>query len=225
MSKIDKYKPEKMIALELLAANPSMNQTTIAKHLNIEPRTVRYWMADPLFIDKIYKRYMEVAGVELPSVISSMIEEAKMGNVQAGRLILEHFGKLENRIKIQVESPFEKFMKVDADEAEFVEMDDDEKEVLNQVESVMDLGDVKLPERNPSNNQPNKRAEKEQERVDNLSFSGIKKKKVAKEQQSRYLIRKRALAVGLDLLPPGRHSKGTRDNWMQKLEELEKSNS
>ena len=103
MSRVDKYKPEKMIALELLATNPSMNQSQIAKHLNIEPRTVRYWLSDPLFIDEVYKRYMEVAGLELPSVIASMFEEAKMGNVQAGRLLLEHFGKLENRIKIQVE--------------------------------------------------------------------------------------------------------------------------
>ena len=88
MSNIDKFKPEKMIALELLAANPSMSQKSIAKHLKVEPRTVRYWLADPLFIDEVYKRYMEVAGAELPNVIASMIEEAKMGNVQAGRLIL-----------------------------------------------------------------------------------------------------------------------------------------
>ena len=115
MSNVDKYKPEKMIALELLATNPSMSQTQIAKHLGIEPRTVRYWLSDPLFVDEFYKRYMEVAGLELPSVIAAMFEEAKMGNVQAGRLLLEHFGKLENRIKIQVESPFEKFMKIDAD--------------------------------------------------------------------------------------------------------------
>ena len=44
-------------------------------------------------------------------------------------------------------------------------------------------------------------------------------------KRSRYLVRRRALDVGLDLLPPGRHSKGTRDEWMAKLEELEKSNS
>ena len=70
MSNIDKYKPQKMLALELLATNPSMSQRTIAKHLDIEPRTVRYWLADPLFIDEWYKRYMEVAGAELPNVIA-----------------------------------------------------------------------------------------------------------------------------------------------------------
>ena len=225
MSKVDKYKPEKMIALELLATNPSMNQTTIAKHLNIEPRTVRYWLSDPLFIDEVYKRYMEVAGLELPSVIAAMFEEAKMGNVQAGRLLLEHFGKLENRIKIQVESPFEKFMKVDADDAEFVDMDDETKQVLDQVASAMEVGNIELPKRNPINDTPGKRERDEKAKIEKLGFKAVKEKVVAKKQQSRYLIRKRALAVGLDLLPPGRHSKGTRDEWIAKLEELEKSNS
>ena len=225
MSRVDKYKPEKMIALELLATNPSMNQSQIAKHLNIEPRTVRYWLSDPLFIDEVYKRYMEVAGLELPSVIASMFEEAKMGNVQAGRLLLEHFGKLENRIKIQVESPFEKFMKVDADEAEFVDMDDETKQVLDHVASAMEVDNIALPERNPINDKPKKREKEEKARLSTLGFKSIKKKVEDKKQQSRYLVRKRALAVGLDLLPPGRHTKGTRDKWMAKLEELEKSNS
>ena len=225
MSRVDKYKPEKMIALELLATNPSMNQSQIAKHLNIEPRTVRYWLSDPLFIDEVYKRYMEVAGLELPSVIASMFEEAKMGNVQAGRLLLEHFGKLENRIKIQVESPFEKFMKVDADEAEFVDMDDETKQVLDHVASAMEVDNIALPERNPINDKPKKREKEEKARLSTLGFKSIKKKVEDKKQQSRYLVRKRALAVGLDLLPPGRHTKGTRDKWMAKLEELEKSNN
>ena len=225
MSNVDKYKPEKLIALELLATNPSMSQSQIARHLDIEPRTVRYWLSDPLFVDEFYKRYMEVAGLELPSVIAAMFEEAKMGNVQAGRLLLEHFGKLENRIKIQVESPFEKFMKIDADEAEFVDMDDETKQVLDHVASAMEVSDIELPKRNPINDKPKKREIEEKKRLDNLGFKSIKKKVEDKKQQSRYLVRKRASAVGLDLLPPGRHSKGTRDEWMAKLEELEKSNS
>ena len=225
MSNVDKYKPEKMIALELLATNPSMSQTQIAKHLNIEPRTVRYWLSDPLFVDEFYKRYMEVAGLELPNVIAAMFEEAKMGNVQAGRLLLEHFGKVENRIKIQVESPFEKFMKIDADEAEFIDMDDETKQVLDHVASAMEVDNIALPERNPINDKPKKREKEEKERLSSLGFKSIKKKVEDKKQQSRYLVRKRAAVVGLDLLPPGRHTKGIRDKWMAKLEEFEKSNS
>ena len=84
---IKKYEPNKLLAIELLASNPSMNQRAVASKLGINERTVRLWLTDPDFIDEIYKRYMEVSGIELPAVIKAMIEEAKMGNVQAGRLI------------------------------------------------------------------------------------------------------------------------------------------
>ena len=95
---IKKYEPNKLIAIELISTNPSIHQKTLAKKIGVDERTIRNWLGDPDFIDEIYKRYMEVSGIELPGVIKAMIEEAKMGNVQAGRLILEHFGKLENRI-------------------------------------------------------------------------------------------------------------------------------
>ena len=130
---IKKYEPNKLIAIELLSQNPSLHQKAIAEKLNVDVRTVRGWLTDPDFIDEIYKRYMEVSGIELPAVIKAMIEEAKLGNVQAGRLILEHFGKLESRIKIQVESPFEKFMRMDGDDAEFVDMTGEEQSDMDLV--------------------------------------------------------------------------------------------
>ena len=128
---IKKYEPNKLLAIELLASNPSMNQRAVASKLGINERTVRLWLTEPDFIDEIYKRYMEVSGIELPGVIKAMIEEAKMGNVQAGRLILEHFGKLETRIKVQVESPFEKFMRMDGEDADFVDVSEEDKEGLD----------------------------------------------------------------------------------------------
>ena len=220
MSNIEKYKPYKLLAIELLATNPALSQKDIAKKVGVESRTIRYWMADPLFVDAFYKRYMEVAGVDLPNVIAAMFEEAKMGNVQAGRRILEHFGKLDNSVKIQIESPWEKFMKVDADDAEFIDMDDETKGVLDKVAEAISVDSLSLPERDSSNDYPRKRMEDEQKRVDNLSFKAVKKKVVAKKQQSRYLVRKQAKEVGLDLLPPGRHSRGTRIRWMKKLDEM-----
>ena len=48
----------------------------------------------------------------------------------------------------------------------------------------------------------------------------IKEKEVSK-QANRYLIRKRAKAVGLELLPPGRKTRSERDEWMKELERLE----
>ena len=218
---IKKYEPNKLLAIELLASNPSMNQRAVASKLGINERTVRLWLTDPDFIDEIYKRYMEVSGIELPAVIKAMIEEAKMGNVQAGRLILEHFGKLETRIKVQVESPFEKFMRMDGEDAEFVEMSEEEQGEMDLVSKVMDMEDIELPERDIANSSPRLREKNEKKTLKESTIKQIKKEKVKKQLNNAYRLRKRANAVGLELLGSGRQSKGAREKWMEELERLE----
>ena len=218
---IKKYEPNKLLAIELLASNPSMNQRAVASKLGINERTVRLWLTDPDFIDEIYKRYMEVSGIELPAVIKAMIEEAKMGNVQAGRLILEHFGKLETRIKVQVESPFEKFMRMDGEDAEFVEMSEEEQGEMDLVSKVMDMEDIELPERDIANSSPRLREKNEKKTLKESTIKQIKKEKVKKQLNNAYRLRKRAEGVGLKLLGAGRQSKGAREKWMEELERLE----
>ena len=162
---IKKYEPNKLIAIELISTNPSIHQKTLAEKIGVDERTIRNCLTDPDFIDEIYKRYIEVSGIELPAVIKSMIEEAKLGNVQAGRLILEHFGKLENRIKIQVESPFEKFMRMDGEDAEFVDISDKEQDDMDVVSKVMEVEDVELPERDIANSSPRLRKKNEKKLI------------------------------------------------------------
>ena len=218
---LKKYEPNKLIAIELLSSNPSIHQTTLADKLGVDVRTVRKWLTDPDFIDEIYKRYMEVSGIELPAVIKAMIEEAKMGNVQAGRLILEHFGKLESRIKVQVESPFEKFMRMDGEDAEFVDISDKEQQDMDLVSKVMDMEDIELPERDIANSSPRLREKNEKKTLKESTIKQIKKEKVKKQLNNAYRLRKRANAVGLELLGSGRQSKGAREKWMEELERLE----
>ena len=218
---IKKYEPNKLLAIELISTNPSIHQKTIASKIGVDERTVRNWLSDPDFIDEIYKRYMEVSGIELPAVIKSMIEEAKMGNVQAGRIILEHFGKLETSVKVQVESPFEKFMRMDGEEAEFVDISDKEKEDMDLVSKVMDMEDIELPERDIANSSPRLREKNEKKTLKESTIKQIKKEKVKRQLNNAYRLRKRAEAVGLKLLGAGRQSKGARDKWLEKLERLE----
>ena len=218
---IKKYEPNKLLAIELLASNPSMHQRAVATKLGVNERTVRLWLTDPDFIDEIYKRYMEVSGIELPAVIKAMIEEAKMGNVQAGRLILEHFGKLETRIKVQVESPFEKFMRMDGEDAEFVEMSEEEQGEMDLVSKVMDMEDIELPERDIANSSPRLREKNEKKTLKESTIKQIKKEKVKKQLNNAYRLRKRAEGVGLKLLGAGRQSKVAREKWMEELERLE----
>ena len=212
-----------MLALEILALSPGISKTELADKLNISRPTLDKWMSDPIFIDTWYKRYMEIAGSELPHVINAMIREAKEGNVQAGRLILEHFGKLDTRVKIQVESPCEKFMKMEAQDAEFVI----DKEITNGAISIGEQAaslmpdDVDLPPRNPSNDSPRSRKKAEKSSL-KLATKKAKKDAVTKHvQKMMYERRKRAKAVGLELLGAGRSTKSKRNQWWEKLEKLE----
>jgi len=206
-------------AIDVMATNPGMNLKQVGDEVGVTGRTIANWIAQPKVVEKIYDRYMELAGKHLPEVVQAIIEEAKLGNVHAARLVLEHFGKLQNTLKIQVESNFERFMKADdAEEVDFFEVTDGQEEVLNQLSD----GDIVLPERHPSNNKPKVREQYEKNRL-KYKINKAKTTPIEAEKQSnRYQIRKRAKDVGLDLLAPGRHTRSERDEWMEKLEKLEK---
>ena len=93
-----KKNPSKVLAVELCAMNPEMTVAQIAGKLGISKSCLENWKREPAFIDAVYDRYMLQFGLEVPQVLDSMLREAKAGNVQAGRLILEHSGKLVKNI-------------------------------------------------------------------------------------------------------------------------------
>ena len=217
-----KKKNVSAIAIDVLAKNLHMTYEQVAKKANVSKGTISKWMAHPDFIDKVYTRYMEIAGSELPYVVQAMIEEAKLGNVHAAKLILEHFGKLEQKLSIKVESNFEKFMtSVDAEEADWFDVKEEHIELLDVIAEHVGDENIELPERHISNDTPKLREAFEKERLKGK----VKARKIEitekSKQADRYLVRKRAKAVNLELLGPGRHSKSERDAWMRKLEELE----
>tara|TARA_Y100000310_G_C20578924_1_gene761961 strand:+ start:630 stop:1316 length:687 start_codon:yes stop_codon:yes gene_type:complete len=215
-------KNEKKRVIEIYCKSPTITMKDLASKSDISYPTLMGWLHDPLFIDQIYKRYMEIAGIELPNVVGAMIREAKTGNVQAGRLVLEHFGKLENKIKIQVESPFEKFIKakeINAEDGEYTDADD--KDFINSIYSDNIDTISTLPQRNTESQ--NKREIKEKEEIKYVTQKEVRKANYSSNSQSRYKIRKRAKAVGLELMTTsGRPLKSERKEWMNKLENREK---
>ena len=118
-----------------------MTADEVAKELGVSRNLIYIWRKNPKFVDAIYERYMIKFGGELPAVLQAMIREAKAGNVQAGRLILEHSGKLVKNINVTIDSPYEKFLK--SEKAEFEVVD---AEIEDIVESIPDI-DVDLPDR------------------------------------------------------------------------------
>ena len=138
-----KKNPSKVLAVELCAVNPEMTVAEIANKLGISKSCLENWKREPAFIDAVYDRYMLQFGLEIPQVLDSMLREAKAGNVQAGRLILEHSGKLVKNINVTIDSPFEKFLK-NVPEAEIVE---DAVIVESASEALNGVNFDELPER------------------------------------------------------------------------------
>ena len=116
---ITKWKPQKVIALEFLIDNPTAPQHEVATHAGVSQGTISNWYKDPGFVETFYDRYMVTYNSKLPSVLDAMVKEAQLGNVQAGRLVLEHSGKLQKNIVIKHESPFERFLKSDPVDADY----------------------------------------------------------------------------------------------------------
>ena len=136
-----KKTPAKTLAAELLALNPHLTIQKVASKVGVSERTVHLWKQDPNFVEAIYDRYMLEFGSEIPSVLNAMVREAKEGNVQAGRLVLEHSGKLVKNINVTIDSPFEKFLK-GAQVAEVVSDED----IIDVAAEMVDDDD--LPKRN-----------------------------------------------------------------------------
>ena len=177
--------------------------------LGITERTIVGWRTDPNFMDAVYDRYMVLFGGELPAVLNAMIREAKSGNVQAGRLVLEHSGKLVKNINVTVDSPFEKYLKtvdIDAEDAEIIEA----MEEITIIES--------LPDRDTE--PPVKRNNREKKQIDDA----IKKEQYSQKRKEWYKWKKRAKAVGVEPLSPRRPTKGQRKVWEDEIIKRESEN-
>ena len=107
-----------------------MTLTDISKEVGVHRNTITNWLADKEFVESLYQTYMQSFGAKLPSVLQSMYKEAINGNVQAGRLILEHSGKLIKNVEVKVESPFERFLEGNRKIENIIEVEEEVTELL-----------------------------------------------------------------------------------------------
>ena len=208
-----KKTPSKVLAVEMKALNPNISNKELAERLNISDVTVRRWMKDPNFVDAFYDRYMVEFGGNLPSVLNAMIREAQAGNVQAGRLVLEHSGKLVKNINITVDSPFEKFLKQVPD-AEVVT----DSDIIDAAESV-DINYEELPPRYTENQDV--RAKKEKAKTRSVIKAAEKQIKGNEQERIWYQWRKRAKKVGVEPLKNRRPTPAQRKDWEEKITKAE----
>ena len=230
MSKIVKKKDllknsnlKKLRAIDILGTQPNVTGVEICKELNIDEKTLITWKKDIAFIEAVYEKYMVTFNSKLPAVLEAMIREAKEGNVQAGRLVMDVAGKIVKRVNVKIQATFQQWL--DAKDAEVVDVNDEipsvgytPMEVINSIE----INEENLPKRNKENDKPKKRLLKEKKRIRKIKKNPNLLKKKKDQFNSWYHLRKRAKKVGLELLPPGKPTKTQRAEWLSKLEKLEK---
>tara|TARA_Y100000593_G_scaffold55168_1_gene103151 strand:+ start:24158 stop:24805 length:648 start_codon:yes stop_codon:yes gene_type:complete len=203
-------KTEYLHAVEIHALRPGMTIKEIADECGVSEMTIASWRRNPAFVDLVYERYMVEFGSELPAVLKAMVREAKAGNVQAGRLVLEHSGKLVKNVNVTIDSPFEKFLQADKTEVEY-----QDAEIQDIVEDIPEPQDIVLPERNKEDQK--KRTTSEFARMKDVIANRKRKKTV----NNMYQWKKRAKAVGVDLLPAGRPTKTVLEDWKKKVMQAE----
>ena len=193
----DKLKPSMGIAIDMMVTDPEAKIKDVAEEAGVAVSTIQRWMKDPEFVEVFYQKYMVTFGSKLPKILNSMIREAEAGNVQAGRLVLEHSGKLIKRVEVaNHKSPFEKFLTTQ--DAEIMDVD---YEVMPQRPIVPDKPITK------------KESAQKQKRLD---------RKNEKRRKARNW-RKRAERVGIKKPDKGRQTPAQRKAWQEKIESREKA--
>ena len=198
-------RPDVQKAVELYALQPDITAAEVAKELGVSAQLIYVWRKNPNFVDAIYERYMVEFGGELPAVLQAMVREAKAGNVQAGRLVLEHSGKLVKNVNVTIDSPFEKFLK-----AEKAEIDYEDAEVEEIIDSVPDT-DVNLPERKTGDQR--QRVRKEKKKIRKAIKSEKEKQAYNKKRREWNEWLSRAKKVGVDALPARRPTPAQKKAW------------
>ena len=198
-----------MKAVELYALQPDITAAEVAKELSVSAALIYVWRKNPNFVDAIYNRYMIEFGGELPAVLQAMVREAKAGNVQAGRLVLEHSGKLVKNVNITIDSPFEKFLK-----AEKVEVEYEDAEIEEIVDSIPDI-DGELPKRNTEDQR--QRVRKEKKKIKKAIKTEKQKQAYNKKRKEGNEWLSRGQKMGVDPLPARRPTPAQKKTWREEI--------
>ena len=210
MAKLAKKKdnPHKQAAILLFAFNHGISIKEVADKVGVSYKVVKNWREDPEFHLAIYNSYMNEFDSKLPSVLDAMVREARECNVQAGRLILEHSGKLIKNVVNVTISPYEMFLK-NIDNAEVV--DDNVIEAAADVE----FEEVELPPRNMESQRL--RTMKEGKKIKEVK----NKEEYNAKQREWYKWRKRAEKVGVPPLKSRRPTPAQRKEWQNLIIQTE----
>jgi len=173
-------------AVDIYATTPNVQHNFVADELGISYKTLLKLRKDADFWKKVWDTYLVTYEADVLDVCRSMVREALAGNTSAGRLVLEHSGKLQKNINITISSPFEKYL---------------ESQERKQLEPSIEVIEAELVP-----------VEIQQE-FQHIDRELEKKKAVLEKRRELYSWSRRAEAVGIAPMPPKRPTKGQRLDW------------
>ena len=193
-------------AVEIYATQPNVHHKDVANELGINPKTLKKLRGDANFWHKVYDYFMVSYEGEIIDVVRAMLREAKAGNTSAGRLVMEHSGKLQQHLNIRISSPYESWLASQGKQLE------PSKELLGtKVPRSNDIQDAEIVEP-PAEVKDN---------IDVMDRELIKKKKWMDRRRELYKWNNRAKAVNIDPLPARRPTPGQRQEWEDSIVKAE----
>jgi len=134
-----------------------------------------------------------------------MLREAKAGNTSAGRLVMEHSGKLKKHLNIRITSPYEQWMSSQGKQLE------PSKEIPKLKQDANWIEDAEIVE--PPDDV--------QDEIDVMDKKLVKKKKWLERRRELHSWFKRAEAVGIAPLPARCPTKGQKLAWEERIIQAE----
>ncbi len=173
-------------AVDIYATTPNVQHNFVADELGISYKTLLKLRKDADFWKKVWDTYLVTYEADVLDVCRSMVREALAGNTSAGRLVLEHNGKLQKNINITISSPFEKYLA------------SQERKQLEPSKEIIEAEVVPV---------------EIQQEFNHIDSELVKKKAVLEKRRELYSWSRRAEAVGIAPMPPKRPTKGQRLDW------------
>jgi len=213
-------KPIEARAVEIYANNPEVTHKEVATTLGVTEKTLRKIRRNPEYQENLYNYYMVTFNEGIIKTLQSMLRESWAGNVQAGRIVLEHSGKMQNNDG-KVLSPFEKWAMMQ------IEKQEKGTEVIIDAEDAEIVEDMPhFPELPPmtADNSPLK-VRNELNKLQNMpqKVESVNNRNNVRREQYKWV--KRAKAVGVEKLPGKRPTPGQKKAWQKKVIAAEKAAS
>ena len=173
-------------AVDIYATTPNVQHNFVADELGISYKTLLKLRKDADFWKKVWDTYLVTYEADVLDVCRAMVREALAGNTSAGRLVLEHSGKLHKNIHITISSPFEQYL------------ESQERKQLEPSKEIIEAEVVPV---------------EIQQEFQQIDRELVKKKAVLEKRRELYSWSRRAEAVGIAPMPPKRPTKGQRLEW------------